>query len=258
MSKKADFIRLKVFLDKMVDKYNQLGFIENDPISIPHKYLKKQDIEIAGFFASILAWGQRKTIISKCQSLMEFMDNAPHDFVLHHGKKDIEKINAFKHRTFNSIDLAYFIKLLKHHYSKHNSLEEAFIPPLFSENIEDSLNYFQTYFFSLPHPERTHKHIASPSKKSACKRLNMYLRWMVRKDDSGVDFGLWETIKPGMLICPLDVHVNRVAMHYGLLTRSQADWFSAVELTERLREFDKEDPVKYDFALFGLGEEGLV
>jgi uncharacterized protein (TIGR02757 family) len=189
---------------------------------------------------------------------MELMDDAPHDFILHYGKKDIERVHAFKHRTFNSVDLGYFIELLKHHYSKYNSLEEAFIPPQFSENIEDSLNYFRAYFFSLPHPERVHKHIASPSKKSACKRLNMYLRWMVRKDDSGVDFGLWETIKPSILICPLDVHVNRVARHYGLLTRSQADWLSAVELTEKLREFDKEDPVKYDFALFGLGEEGLV
>jgi uncharacterized protein (TIGR02757 family) len=249
---------LKPFLDKMADKYNQIGFIEHDPICIPHRFTKKQDIEIAGLFASALAWGQRKIIINKCRTLMEIMDSSPHDFILNYTKADLKQAEAFKHRTFNGRDLVYFFELLRHHYQNHSSLEAAFIPKSFSGNIEDALNYFRQYFFSLPHPERTRKHVASPDRKSACKRLNMYLRWMVRKDNAGVDFGLWTKIKPGMLVCPLDVHVNRVARYLGLIERSQTDWQAAVELTSRLKEFDANDPVKYDFALFGLGEEGVI
>lgn len=254
------FLDLKNFLDHKVTQYNRIDFIANDPICIPHRFTRKQDIEIAGFFAAILAWGQRKTIINKCTALMASMDNAPHDFMLHHQDGDLKKLLHFKHRTFNDTDLLYFVSFFKAHYQQHNSLEQAFIPH-FKENkhnftIEQSLNHFRTYFFSLEDfPQRSKKHISSPQQKSTCKRLNMFLRWMVRHDDAGVDFGIWQTLKPAMLICPCDVHVDRVGRTLGLINRKQNDWQTAVELTENLRQFDINDPVKYDFALFGLGVE---
>ncbi len=248
-------LELKPFLDRMVEKYNQLGFIENDPISIPHRFFKKQDIEIAAFFAAILAWGQRKTIINKCSELMQLVDNAPYDFILHHTSKDLKRLSAFKHRTFNSEDLNYFIRFLNHHYQSYDSLEDAFVPANFSGQIEDALNHFRTYFFSLEHPQRTQKHIASPDRKSACKRLNMFLRWMVRIDNNSVDFGIWKQLKASRLICPIDVHVCRVSTELGLVNGKQADWNMAVQLTEQLRMLDANDPVKYDFALFGYGVE---
>lgn len=251
-----DILRLKPFLDKMVEKYNQIGFIENDPVSIPHRFSKKQDIEIAAFFAAILAWGQRKTIISKCRQLMDMMDDAPHDFILNHTAKNIRHMNVFKHRTFNTEDLHYFLAFLKHHYQQYDSLEDAFIPANFNGEMKAALAYFNSYFFSLTdYPQRTQKHIATPARKSACKRLNMYLRWMVRKDDNGVDFGLWTTLQPHQLICPIDVHVNRVANELGIICCKNADWQTAVELTNKLKVLDSEDPVKYDFALFGIGVE---
>ena len=246
---------LKPFLDEMVEKYNNICFIENDPISIPHRYVKQQDIEIAGFFAAILAWGQRKIIINKCKELMLMMDDSPYDFILHHTANDLKHIEYFKHRTFNHIDLLHFISILKNHYQNNASLESAFIPADFDGNIESALNYFRRYFFSIPHSERTKKHIAAPERKSACKRLNMFLRWMVRSNDKGVDFGVWKQIKSASLICPIDVHVNRVARYLRLINRKQTDWETAIELTNRLKEFDINDPVKYDFALFGLGVE---
>ena len=269
---------LKTFLDSKVTQYNRPEFIPNDPVSIPHLFTKKQDIEIMGLWAAVLAWGQRVTIINKCHELIGLMDGAPYDFIMNHEETDLKKLLQFKHRTFNDIDTLYFISFFKHHYSLHDSLESAFVPDTpvtpvvilsdsegtptrdinanasIEEPIEKYLNYFRLYFFSLQDfPSRTKKHISSPSQKSTCKRLNMFLRWMVRKDNCGVDFGIWNSIKPSELICPCDLHVDRVARKLNLITRKQTDWQTAVELTERLREFDPLDPVKYDFALFGLG-----
>lgn len=247
--------KLKEFLDRKVEQYNTPDFIPNDPISIPHNFRLKQDKEIMGFFAAIFAWGQRKTIINKCKELGDRMDNAPFDFITGHEDADLRKLLGFKHRTFNDTDLLYCIEFMKRHYSNHSSLETAFFP---TENmeVESGLNYFRTYFFSFPDaPARTRKHIPSPVQKSACKRLNMFLRWMVRKDNKGVDFGLWERIKPESLICPLDLHVERTARKTGLLQRDKPDWKAAVELTENLRILDPKDPAKYDFALFGISIE---
>ena len=249
---------LKDFLDSKVDQYNRPGFIEHDPIVIPHRFSKKQDIEIAGFWAAILAWGQRVTIINKCTELFEMMDNSPHDFVLNHEDSDLKRFDSFKHRTFNCTDTLYFIEFFKSFYQQYDSLENAFLIGMTpeSENVEAGLSYFREQFFALPFaPDRTKKHVASPTRKSACKRLNMFLRWMVRDDDCGVDFGLWKRIQPSQLVCPCDLHVDRVARKLGLITRKQTDWSTAIELTENLREFDPIDPVKYDFALFGLGIE---
>jgi uncharacterized protein (TIGR02757 family) len=241
---------LKDFLDRKADEYNQPSFITSDPVSVPHLFTKKQDIEIAGFFAAIFAWGNRTTIIQKSKELMKLMDMAPHQFVRQHAEKDLKKLMHFKHRTFNTTDLLYFIQFLQHHYGRHDSLEPAFK----GKTVEQSLDYFYTYFFSLEDaPARTHKHIASPAKHSTCKRLNMYLRWMVRKDDRGVDFGIWKNKSASELICPIDVHVARVAKRFGLIQRNQVDWQTAIELTTYLRTLDAKDPARYDFALFGLG-----
>jgi uncharacterized protein (TIGR02757 family) len=256
---------LKSFLDSKVAQYNRPEFIKNDPVSIPHLFNKKQDIEIMGFWAATLAWGQRITIINKCKELITLMDGAPYDFIINHEEPDLEKLLHFKHRTFNDIDTLYFISFFRYHYSKYDSLEDAFVPNRTvilsaseesNNNVQVALNHFRSYFFSLPdHPHRTMKHVSSPSQKSTCKRLNMFLRWMVRKDDCGVDFGIWNKLKPSELIMPCDLHVDRVARKLNLINRKQTDWQTAIELTERLREFDPLDPVKYDFALFGLGIE---
>lgn len=247
---------LKEFLDEKVELYNCPGFIEDDPISIPHRFSKKQDIEIAGFFAATLAWGQRKTIINKCHQLMAHMDNSPHDFIINHQESDLIDLSHFKHRTFNGTDTLYFVHFLRIFYSKHGSLEDAFVVPTNEQEptVEKGLVKFRESFFSLDdHPERSKKHIATPARNSACKRLNMYLRWMVRKDNKGVDFGIWEKLHPRQLVCPCDVHVDRVARKFGLIQRKQTDWKTALELTENLRSLDADDPVKYDYALFGLG-----
>ncbi|MCV9385883.1 TIGR02757 family protein [Reichenbachiella ulvae] len=245
--------KLKTFLDQKVEEYNQPGFIADDPICIPHEYSKKQDIEIAGLFAATLAWGLRKTIINKCHELLALMDNSPHDFVLNHSDQDLKAFVHFKHRTFNYTDTLYFISFLKHHYQQHDSLEHAFTQGL-EVDLSTMLKNYHQYFFSLEYaPDRTKKHVSTPARKSACKRLNMYLRWMVRQDHCGVDFGIWKNIKPENLICPLDVHVQRTAQKLLLLNRKQSDWQAATELTENLRTLDPKDPVKYDFALFGLG-----
>lgn len=245
----------KEFLNKQVAIYNQKGFIELDPICIPHLFTKKQDIEIAGLFAAVFAWGQRNTIINKCTNLLARMDNAPHQFVVNHDDKDLKKLLGFKHRTFNDTDLLYFVSFLKHWFNNYESLETAFSKHLKPKDktIENALNGFRDSFFSLPDvPQRTMKHIASPLQNSACKRLCMYLRWMVRNDNNGVDFGIWQNIKPSQLMMPLDLHVQRTAQKLGLLTRTQSDWKAVEELTDNLRKFDKNDPVKYDYALFGL------
>ncbi|HWH64209.1 MAG TPA: TIGR02757 family protein [Ginsengibacter sp.] len=257
--KKADSHNdLKKFLDQKVIQFNNPSFVNDDPVSIPRLFSQKQDIEIAGFFAAIFSWGIRKTIINKSKVLLQLMDNAPYDFCLHHTDSDLKKVERFCHRTFNDTDLLYFISFFRFHYSNHNSLEVAFFNNKSMKEkdnvVENALNYFYKYFFSLEDvPKRTQKHIASPQKNSTCKRLNMYLRWMIRKDDQGVDFGIWKKISPAQLICPVDLHVARVAKHFNLLKRKQVDWQAAIELTNVLRKFDKQDPVKYDFALFGLG-----
>lgn len=248
--------KLIQFLNEKVAVYNQPFFIKDDPISVPKSFQKKQDIEIAGFFAAIFAWGIRTTIINKTRELMQLMDNAPYEFCLHHSDEDLKKLLSFKHRTFNATDLLYFVSFFKEHYSQHTSLETAFSQWMEPGDIdvEKGLDGFYRYFFSLPHvPPRTLKHIACPAKKSACKRINMYLRWMVRNDKSGVDFGLWSSILPSQLVIPLDLHVARVAKNFKLLEREQSDWAAAKALTRRLRDFDPADPCKYDFALFGLG-----
>lgn len=249
---------LKKFLDKKVIQFNNIDFIKDDPVSLPHLFTQKQDIEIAGFFAATFAWGIRKTIINKGMSLFQLMDNAPYDFCRHHSESDLKKLEGFCHRTFNDTDLLYFISFFKYHYSKNNSLESAFFnkKTLSAKEIviENALNYFNQYFFSMEDiPRRTKKHVAAPNKNSSCKRLNMFLRWMVRQDNNGVDFGIWKKIKPSDLICPVDLHVARVSRRLNLLSRKQVDWIAAKELTEELRKFDPADPVKYDFALFGLG-----
>ena len=239
---------LRDFLNRKVDEYDRPAFIPNDPIRVPHSFSKRQDIEISGFFAAIFAWGNRTTIINKTQQLMQLMDNAPHQFILQHEEKDLSKLLDFRHRTFNPTDLLYFIEFFRWHYTHHASLEDAFL------HSSDHLSGFYHYFFSLDvAPPRTYKHIATPEKNSSCKRLNMFLRWMVRHDKRGVDFGIWKKISPRELICPLDVHVARVARRFGLMTRTATDWQAALELTDYLLTLDADDPVKYDFALFGLG-----
>jgi uncharacterized protein (TIGR02757 family) len=243
---------LKKFLDTKVDFYNQPSFIKDDPICIPHLFTKQQDIEIAGFFAAIFAWGNRTTIINKARELMQLMEMQPHDYCVNQTSGVLKKLSGFKHRTFTSDDLYYFIEFFQQHYSKYDSLETAFFPRK-GMTVEQGLNHFKTYFFAQEHLKRTEKHISAPAQKSTCKRLNMYLRWMVRCDDKGVDFGIWNNIQPADLVCPLDVHVSRIARQYGLLQRKQDDWESAMELTANLRTLDKKDPVKYDFALFGTG-----
>lgn len=251
----VNFSNLKHFLNQKVDLYNCCDFISTDPISVPHQYTRKEDIEIIGFFAAIFAWGQRQTIINKCNELSDRMGNTPYEFVKNHSDADLQNLLGFKHRTFNDTDLLYCVEFFRKHYSENDSLESAFFP-VEGMGVEEGLNYFNRYFFSLPDsPSRTRKHIPSPLKKSACKRLNMYLRWMVRDDNNGVDFGLWKKISPKDLICPLDLHVERTAKKLGLLTRDKPDWQAAIELTENLRQFDPEDPVKYDFALFGVSIE---
>jgi uncharacterized protein (TIGR02757 family) len=247
---------IKELLEEKAQLYNQRTFISGDPISIPHRFTKKQDIEIAGFFAAILAWGQRKTIINKCLELMAMMDNSPHDFVLHHSSNDLKPFLHFRHRTFNDLDALYFIAFFKRFYSHHSTLEVAFTEG-WDEGLdimEVLLSMFHTRFFDHPDaPQRTRKHIATPARKSACKRINMFLRWMVRNDKNGVDFGIWKTIKPYQLVCPCDLHVDRVGRSLGLIKRKQTDWLTAMELTRNLRILDPSDPVKYDFALFGMG-----
>ncbi len=247
---------LKILLDDCVERFNQPNFLDNDPISVPHRFTKKQDIEIAAFWTAILAWGQRKTIINKATELFNLMDGSPHDFILNHREIDRKPFLNFVHRTFQATDTLYFLEFFQWFYQNHQSLEEAFLKKMNPDaaHVGAGLVGFRELFFSLPDaPQRTRKHVPSPETKSSCKRLNMFLRWMVRSDDRGVDFGIWKNIKPSQLLIPLDVHVERHARKFGLLERPQTDWQAVLELTERLREFDPNDPVKYDFALFGLG-----
>ncbi|SMB98759.1 conserved hypothetical protein [Hymenobacter roseosalivarius DSM 11622] len=245
--------QLRQFLDRHHDRYNRPAFITNDPISIPHRFSQRQDVEISGLFAALLAWGRRPTIISKCHELMRRMDDAPYQFITQHSDDDLKKLLGFCHRTFCDTDLLYFVHWLRWYYASHDTLEDAFLQ---GNTQRERLENFHTLFFSLPDaPQRTRKHVATPARGSACKRVNMYLRWLVRRDDRGVDFGLWTRLPMADLICPCDVHVERVARGLGLLTRRLVDWVAAEELTAHLRDFAPHDPVKYDFSLFGLGVE---
>jgi len=245
-------------LDEKFHFFNHTRFIEHDPIQIPHLFSRKQDIEIMGFWVAMLAWGQRKTIISKAHELIDLMDGSPYEFILQHQDSDLKRFESFKHRTFNATDALYFIHFYKRHYQEHDSLEAAFTRQYSHEEItvEKAINRFHEAFFNHEYaPTRTQKHIATPAKSSACKRINMFLRWMVRNDDANVDFGIWNQIKPHQLVCPLDVHAIRTAESLQLIKPGPTNWKKAVELTENLRTLDPNDPVKYDFALYGMGIE---
>ncbi len=245
---------LKDFLESKVREVNVPDFIPNDPILIPHSYTHKQDIEISAFWTAMLSWGQRITIINKSKELFGLMDNAPYDFIVNHKEKDRQRFENFKHRTFQYTDTLYFLEFLQWYYNKHESLESIFAQ---GSTMKKALEGFHELFFHLPEaPKRTTKHVATPIRKSTCKRLNMFLRWMVRRDKSGVDFGLWKSISMSKLMIPLDVHVERVARHFGLINRKQRDWQAVEELTQNLSQLDASDPVKYDFALFGVGVLG--
>ncbi|MEZ4950566.1 MAG: TIGR02757 family protein [Saprospiraceae bacterium] len=247
---------IRDFLEECVDKYNRPFFIESDPISLPHRFSDPRDKEIIGFWVAMLAWGQRKTIINSGNRILELMDNSPYDYIINHQESDREAFSCFKHRTFQYTDALYFLQFFQEFYKRHDSLEEAFSRFMEPEDVDvsNALSGFHRFFFQLPDaPQRTRKHIATPDRKSTCKRLNMFLRWMVRNDKKGVDFGIWKTINPSQLLIPLDVHVDRIARNLGLITRKQTDWQTVIELTTELRKLDPNDPVKYDYALFGLG-----
>ena len=244
---------LKDFLDAKVVQYNNTKFIESDPIQVPHQFTKKEDIEIACFLTATIAWGNRKSIIKNAKHMMQLLDNAPYDFVMQHQELDLEQLLPFVHRTFNGYDFIQFIKCLKHIYSKHNGLENVFRKYAEANSLQQSIHHLKKVFFEIEHLPRTQKHISDPLKNSAAKRINMFLRWMVRQDNAGVDFGIWQSLSPAQLSCPLDVHSGNVARKLGLLTRKQNDAKALYELDNSLRKLDAQDPVKYDFALFGLG-----
>lgn len=248
--KKAE---LKDFLDEKVEKYNCPEFIELDPVSIPHQFDLKEDIEIAGFLSATIAWGNRKMILRNAGRMMELLDNSPYDFVMNHRKSDLERLKGFVHRTFNSTDLAYFIVSLKNIYENHRGLEGVFSKYKTVNSLQPAIHMLHCIFFELPHSSGTIRHISDPYKGSAAKKINMFLRWMIRKDNRGVDFGLWEKISPSVLSCPLDIHSGNIARVLGLITRKTNDAKAVSELDFCLREMDSADPVKYDFALFGLG-----
>ena len=244
---------LKEFLDDKAQLYNSPKFIESDPLQIPHRFTKKEDIEIAGFLVATISWGNRKSIITNGNRMMEMMGNAPYDFVINFTEDDSEKLYGFVHRTFNETDLTYFIKALKNIYLNHGGLESIFSEFSQGESLQTAIHHFKKLFFSLDHPERTKKHLSDPLKNSAAKRINMFLRWMVRDAATGVDFGIWKSISPSKLSCPLDVHTGNVARKLGLIKRKQNDAKALAELDAALRKLDPIDPIKYDFALFGLG-----
>ncbi|MFV0566424.1 MAG: TIGR02757 family protein [Flavobacteriaceae bacterium] len=243
--------QLKDFLDAKVVQYNNPRFIESDPIQIPHQFSLKEDVEISGFLVSTIAWGNRKMIINNGRKMMALMDHSPFDFVINHTTADLENLNGFVHRTFNEVDFKFFVKSLKNIYQNHGGLEAAF--SIESPSLQHNISIFKQLFFEIEHEHRTHKHVSDPLKGSAAKRINMFLRWMVRPNTTGVDFGIWNTISPSALSCPLDVHSGNVARKLGLLERKQNDAKALAELDANLRKLDAKDPVKYDFALFGLG-----
>ena len=245
--------QLKDFLDHKAATYEQPQFLEQDPIQIPHLFQKKEDIEISGFLVSSIAWGNRLSIIKSGMRMLELMGNDPYHFVIEHKPADLDSFDSFVHRTFNSTDLRYFIKALRQLYTRHGGLEAAFSKALGNQRLDQNIHEFRNSFFELKHEKRTEKHVADPLKGSAAKRINMFLRWMVRDAKNGVDFGLWKSLSPAQLSCPLDVHSGNVARSLGLLKRKQNDQKAVEELDLSLRRFDSKDPVKYDYALFGLG-----
>jgi uncharacterized protein (TIGR02757 family) len=247
-----NILQIKELLDEKARLYNHFRFISGDPISVPHQFTRKEDIEIAGFFSAILAWGQRKAIINKANELLQLMDYSPYDFISGAGANEMQALGRFQHRTFNGTDCTYFMKSLQNIYLNLGGLEEVFSHHQ-HQGIKAVISNFRQQFFALPYPARTAKHIADPEQGAAAKRINMFLRWMVRKDNSGVDFGIWNKVSPAGLYCPLDLHSGNVARKLGLISRKQNDWKALEELMVHLRAFDAEDPVKYDFALFGLG-----
>jgi len=250
-----DFKQVKDLLDEKYFQFNNSDFIQTDPISIPHQFTKKEDIEIAALLVATIAWGQRISIINNGNKLMRLMNNNPHDFILNFSKKDALRFEEFVHRTFNTTDCVFFLNSLKNIYVNHNGLENAFSLNFSNKepDVKNAITNFRTLFLKTDHHARSEKHISNPISKSSAKRLCMFLRWMVRKDKHGVDFGLWKSIKPSQLCLPLDLHTGNVSRKLGLLTRSQNDWQAVEEITSVLRKFDKNDPIKYDFSLFGLG-----
>lgn len=250
---KLNKAELKEFLDEKVELYNRPSFIECDPISIPHQFTKKEDIEIAGFLAAAIAWGNRKMILRNANRIMEILDHSPYEFIMNSNDEELQTIESFVHRTFNSIDLCYFLKALKHIYKNKDGLENIFRTNQTTNSLQPAIHELHKIFFELPHEKKTERHVSDPYKGSSAKKLNMYLRWMIRKDDKGVDFGIWDSISPSILSCPLDIHSGNVARKLGILKRNQNDGKAVVELDKILRSFDSDDPVKYDFALFGLG-----
>ncbi len=246
-------IELREFLNAKVAQYNRPTFLSSDPIQIPHQFSKKEDIEISGFLTATISWGNRKSIINNAIAMMQLMDNDPYDFVLNHQKRDLEGLSRFVHRTFNGEDLTYFVVSLNNIYKKYGGLEEVFGKNAIKQPVQEAISDFKSIFFELPHPKRTTKHISDPLKGSAAKRINMFLRWMVRENSTGVDFGIWKRLSPAQLSCPLDVHTGNVARKLHLLKRKQNDAKAVYELDNLLRQLDTQDPVKYDFALFGLG-----
>jgi uncharacterized protein (TIGR02757 family) len=244
---------LKSFLDEKVILYNNTNFIESDPVQIPHLFTQKEDIEIAGFLSATISWGNRKMIIKNAHKMINLMGNAPYDFVMSHNENNLERLEHFVHRTFNGDDFFTFIKGLQHIYTNHIGLENVFASHQENNSLQKSIHEFKKLFFEIPHQNRTQKHISDPLNNSAAKRINMFLRWMVRQDNKGVDLGIWKSIAPSLLSCPLDVHSGNVARKLGLLNRKQNDGKALAELDKNLRFLDPIDPVKYDFALFGLG-----
>ena len=244
---------IKEFLDDKVNKYNTVDFIADDPISVPHRYSLKEDIEIAGFLAATIAWGNRKIIVKNGHRMLDMFGESPYDFVMSHDEHQLKRLEGFVHRTFSHIDLIHFIKALKHIYEAKGGLENVFSSFAKKDSVQPAIHHFKKIFFEIPHPSRTTKHISDPLNGSAAKKINMYLRWLVRTDKCGVDFGLWKSIKPSQLSCPLDVHSGNIARELGLLNRTHNDARAVEELDIALRLLDKKDPVKYDFALFGLG-----
>lgn len=244
---------LKYFLDEKVAQYNSPEFIQNDPIIVPHSFDLKEDVEIIGFFSAMIAWGQRKTIINNAKRIAQIMGDSPYDFIMSSNENDLKRFENFKHRTFNYEDMLFFIRSLKNIYTNHGGLENVFSNPNHGEDMYLNIEYFRNIFLESEPLHRAKKHVSSPLKGSACKRINMYLRWMVRDDNRGVDFGIWKSISMSKLSCPLDVHSGNIARKIGILSRKQNDWKAVQELDETLRYFDANDPSKYDFALFGLG-----
>ncbi|GGI57420.1 TIGR02757 family protein [Winogradskyella haliclonae] len=244
---------LKDFLDNKVELYNNPKFIDSDPIQIPHQFSKKEDIEIIGFLTATIAWGNRKSIITNAKRMANLLDHSPFEFVMQHQESDLEKLQAFVHRTFNGYDFIQFITSLNHIYTHHNGLEAIFAKYAEANSLQNSIHKFKQHLFEIEHLERSRKHVSDPLKNSAAKRINMFLRWMVRNDNNGVDFGIWKSLSPRQLSCPLDVHSGNVARKLGLLKRKQNDGKALAELDQNLRKLDVNDPVKYDFALFGLG-----